>query len=249
MGRSVIVSTARTPFGRLGGSLTGYEAFSWAGSSSAPPSSAPESRMPTSGMSSWARCSRAARDRRRHARRPSPRAAGRPPVGHGQQGLRLQHPRDRDRRPDDPRRRARRRRRRRDGVDDERAVRAEEGALRLPARRRDADRPDRPRRSRLVLRPPAHDPAGVLRLPRARHRARGPGPLGAALARARGQRDRQRTSSTPRSSRSTASRRTRALAATPPTRSWRSCGPFSTRTGRRRRATLPASTTARPRWW
>ncbi len=67
----------------------------------------------------------------------------------------------------------------------------EEGALRLPARRRDADRPDRPRRADFVLRPPAHDPAGVVRLPRARHRARGPGPLGAALARARGQRDRQ----------------------------------------------------------
>ena len=40
-----------------------------------------------------------------------------------------------------------RRRHRRDGVDVERAVRSREGALRLPARRRDADRPDDSRRA------------------------------------------------------------------------------------------------------
>ena len=62
------------------------------------------------------------------------------------------HPGGRDRRPDDPRRRPQRDRRGRDGVDVERAVRAEEGALRLPARRRRADRPDGPRRADLELR-------------------------------------------------------------------------------------------------
>ena len=45
-------------------------------------------------------------------------------------------------------RRRRGRRHRRHGVDDERAVHPEEGALRLPARRRHADRPDGARRAR-----------------------------------------------------------------------------------------------------
>ena len=75
---------------------------------------------------------------------PADRDAGR----HDQQGLRVVDPRGRDRRLDDPRRRRRRRRHRRDGVDDERAVRPQAGALRLPARRRDADRPDDARRPR-----------------------------------------------------------------------------------------------------
>ena len=66
------------------------------------------------------------------------RDADRRPGRHDQQGLRLVDPRGRDRRLDDPRRRRRARRHRRDGVDVERAVRAAAGALRLPARRRDA---------------------------------------------------------------------------------------------------------------
>ena len=115
-------------------------------------------------------------------RRPADRAAGR----HDQQGLRLEHPGGRDRRPDDPLGRPQRGRRGRDGVDVERAVRAEEGAVRLPARRRRADRPDGPRRADVDLRRPAHGRAGVVRLARARDHARGAGRVGAALARARG---------------------------------------------------------------
>ena len=62
---------------------------------------------------------------------------------------------------DDPRRRPRRDRDRRDGVDVERAVPAEEGALRLPARQRRADRPHGLRRAHVELRLAAHGAAGV----------------------------------------------------------------------------------------
>ena len=115
-------------------------------------------------------------------RRPADLAAG----GHDQQGLRVEHPGGRDRRPDDPLRRPQRDRRGRDGVDVERAVRAAEGAVRLPARRRRAGRPDGPRRADVDLRRPAHGRAGVVRLARARDHARGTGRVGAPLARARG---------------------------------------------------------------
>ena len=65
-----------------------------------------------------------------------------------------------------------------DGVDVERAVRAQARALRLPARRRHADRPDDPRRPHLDLRRAPHGRAGLVRLPRARHLARGSGHAG-----------------------------------------------------------------------
>ena len=62
----------------------------------------------------------------------------------------------------------------------------QEGAVRLQARRRRAGRPDGPRRADVDLRRPAHGRAGVVRLARARDHARGPGRVGAPLARARG---------------------------------------------------------------
>ena len=95
----------------------------------------------------------------------------------------------------------------------------DEGALRLPARRRDADRPDDARRARLDLRRPAHGRAGVVRLARARHLARGAGRVGAPLAPARGRRAATQGASTTSSSRSASSTPTRARAATRRSRS------------------------------
>ena len=79
--------------------------------------------------------------------------------GHDQQGVRLVDSRDRDRRRDDPRGRPRVRRHRRHGVDVERAVPAQEGALRLPARQRRADRLDGLRRPHVDVRRAAHGAA------------------------------------------------------------------------------------------
>ena len=138
--RTVIVSAVRTPFGKLGGGLAAP-----AGDrarrdrdprrrSSAPALEPERGRLRDHGPGAAGR------------RRPGARAAGRGrrrdpdrgPRRHDQQGLRVVDPRGRDRRLDDPRRRRRGRRDGRDGVDVERAVRAPEGALRLPARRRPA---------------------------------------------------------------------------------------------------------------
>ena len=63
---------------------------------------------------------------------------------------------------------------------------AREGAVRLPARGRVADRPDDLRRARVDLRRAAHGRAGVVRRARARHLARGAGRVGVPLAPARG---------------------------------------------------------------
>jgi acetyl-CoA C-acetyltransferase len=99
-----------------------------------------------------------------------PRPAGRPgpdhrPPGrrrgrhrHGrrrrdhQQGLPVGHDRDQPRPRPDPRRRVRRGRRRRHGVDDQRALRARQGPLRLPHGRRHAHRRHDARRADLRLR-------------------------------------------------------------------------------------------------
>ncbi len=116
------------------------------------------------------------------------RSADRAAVRHDQQGLRVEHPRGRDRRPDDPLGRPQRDRRRRDGVDVERAVRAEEGAVRLQARRRLAGRPDGARRAHVGLRRQAHGRAGVVRRTRAGDHAGGTGRVGAAVAAAGGRR-------------------------------------------------------------
>ena len=153
MSRSVIVSAVRTPFGKLGGALAGYEAtelgaiairgaLDRAGVEDEEVEYAVMGQVLQGGVGPGAR---APGDGRRGA-------AGRAALGHDQQGLRVVDPRGRDRRPDDPRGRRPGRGRGRDGVDVERAVRAQEGALRLPARRRHADRPDDPRRADLELR-------------------------------------------------------------------------------------------------
>ena len=129
--------------------------------------------------------------------------------GHDQQGLRLVDPRRPDRRRDDPRRRPRGDRHRRDGVDVERALSAQEGALRLPARPRRADRLDDLRRPHRRLRLAAHGAAQLDGLPRARDQPRGAGRVGVPVAAARrggtGGRAATRTRSFP-------------LAASPPTR-------------------------------
>ena len=155
MARSVIVSAVRTPFaqarrraGRQGGDRTRRDRD--------PRSARPRRLEGRRGR---------VRDHGPGApgrRRPGARAAG---GGRGGTSDRAcpptrstrsapQRPRRADRRPDDPRRRPQRRRRGRHGVDVERALHPEEGALRLPAGRRRADRPDDPRRADLELRPP-----------------------------------------------------------------------------------------------
>ena len=218
--RSVIVAAVRTPFGRLGGGLAAHSATE------------------LGAIAIRAALERAGIEPRRAAvrdhgpgapgrRRPGSRAAGGDrrraadgdAGGHDQQGLRVVDPRGRDRRLDDPRRRRRARRHRRHGVDVERAVRPREGALRLPARGRDADRPDDARRADLDLRRAAHGRAGVVRLARARDLARGAGRVGVPLASSARSRRRTRAASRTRSSASASSRPTRARAATRRSRS------------------------------
>ena len=110
---------------------------------------------------------------------------GRPPdrgsVGHDQQGVRVVGAGRPARRPDDPVGRPQGRRRRRDGVDVERAVRPQEGPVRVQARRRHADRPHDARRTDIDVRQEAHGRAGVLRRARARDLARGSGRVGAPV--------------------------------------------------------------------
>ena len=173
MTRSVIVSTVRTPFGRLGGGLAGHPATELG-------SIAIRAGLERAGIEP---------DRGR-LRRDGPGAPGRrrpgagPPGGgrrghpegsprrHDQQGLRLVDQGDRAGRPDDPRRPARRRRDRRDGVDVERAVPAAEGALRLPPRQRRGDRSHGVRRAHVDVRRRPHGRPGLARRARARDLAR-----------------------------------------------------------------------------
>ena len=153
------------------------------------------------------------------------------PGGHDQQGLRVVDPRDRDRRPDDPRRRARARRHGRHGVDVERAVPPPEGALRISPRKRRGRRPHGLRRADVVVRRAAHGRAGVARLARARHHARGAGRVGVPLAPARGRGAGRRPLRRTRSSPSATSPRTRASAATRRSRGSPRCSRSSTPTG------------------
>ena len=81
--------------------------------------------------------------------------------------------------------RRRRRRHRRHGVDVERALPLAEGAVRLPARARRADRLDGVRRAHVDVRRAAHGLAGLERRARARHHPRAAGRVGGTLARAR----------------------------------------------------------------
>ena len=172
MTRSVIVSTARTPFGRLGGGLAGSRGHrarldrdqgraraggrrSRRGRLRRDGAGAPGRRRPGSGTAG-------------RSRRGDPEGGSR---GHDQQGLRLVDQGDRAGRPDDPRRAARRRRDGRDGVDVERAVPAAEGPLRLPARERRGARPHGVRRPDVDVRRRSHGRAGLAGRPRARHLA------------------------------------------------------------------------------
>ena len=167
-------------------------------------------------------------------------AADRDAGGHDQQGLRVVDPRDRDRRRDDPRRRARVHRHRRHGVDVERAVPAEEGALRLPARQRRADRLDGLRRAHVDVRRAAHGSAELEGRARARHLARGAGRVGVSARTSARPTRRTAAASTTRSSRSATSPRTRASAATRRSRSSPSSSRSSIRRGRRPPATRRA---------
>ena len=85
----------------------------------------------------------------------------------------------------DSRRRPRGRRRRRDGVDVECALPAQGRAVRLPDGRRQGDRRDDQRRPHEPVLGQAHGPGGERGRGRAGDDARRHGPLGAALARAR----------------------------------------------------------------
>ena len=148
--------------------------------------------------------------RRGAGRRLRPGAAGRPgtdplasgpdqgrhpargPLGDRQQGLRLRHALDRDRRPGDPGRRPRDRRHRRDGVDEPGSLPAARRPLRLPDGRRHGDRLDDPRRPHQSLHREADDQRGQRGLERARDHPRRHGPLRGALPPARSQGDRGR---------------------------------------------------------
>ena len=191
MPKTVILSTARTPIGKMGGGLASVDATEL-------------------GADRDRRGARARR-RRRRAGRPRdrrPGAAGRPgpdPLAPGtdqgrdpeggllrddQQGLRVGRARDGAARPGDPRRRGAGRRRRRHGVDVARPVPAPAGPLRVPHGRREDARRDGPRRADEPLLGPPDVRRGDRDRRRAGDHARRPRPLGAALARARARGDR-----------------------------------------------------------
>ena len=192
MPKTVILSAARTPIGKLGGGLASLDATSLGATR--------DHRGAGAGRG---------RARRGPARRHGTGAAGRAgadPVAPGtdqgrdpeggllgddQQGLRVRDPRRRDDRRVGPRGRPRHRGRGRHGVDVERALSAQAGAVRLPDGRRQDARRDGQRRAD----EPVQRPADVRRGDRGRRRAGadppGPGPLGAALASAGDQGDRR----------------------------------------------------------
>ncbi len=96
-----------------------------------------------------------------------------------------------------------------------------EGALRLPARQRRGDRPHGLRRAHVDVRRRPHGRPGVARGPRARDLPRVAGRMGSALAVARRSGTGRRAFSPRRSSLSAISTRTRASGATRPSRSSR----------------------------
>ena len=154
---SVIVSSARTPIGKLSGALSSFAATDLGGHAIAAALAragdhrrAGRLRAPGSG----------AAGRRGPDARPPGRGEGRHPdvgaVDDHQQGVPLGHQRDLPRRPDDPGGRRRDRRRRRHGVDDQGAVPPEEGARGLPHGQRRAARLDDRRRPVVRVRRRAH---------------------------------------------------------------------------------------------
>ena len=143
-----IVSAARTPIGKFGGAWPTCPRRRSAASPSAPRSSAPACRDGRrSTRCSWARCSRPASGQA-PARQAALKAGlpDRRQRDDDQPRLRLGPEGDHARRGGDPRRRRRDRRRRRHGEHEPGPVPDAQGALRLPAGQRRADRRDRPRR-------------------------------------------------------------------------------------------------------
>ena len=154
---SVIVSTARTPIGKLSGALASFSAMDLGGD-------AIGAALERGGVGPGAGrlrdhgprpAGRAGPDHR-----PPGRGEGRDPDeragDHDQQGLPVGHQRAVPGGPDDPGGRRRSGRRRRHGVHDQRAVPAAQGPGRLPDGQRRADRLADPRRSLVRLRRGAH---------------------------------------------------------------------------------------------
>ena len=141
---------------------------------------------------STARCCRPARARSPRARRRSRPDPARGALGDGQQGLRLRHAHDRARRPGD---RVRRRRARVAGAWSRcrRPLPAARGALRLPDGDEAGGRRDDSRRAHEPVHRQADDQRGERGLERARDHPPRHGPLGGALAPARGQGHRRGT--------------------------------------------------------
>ena len=212
---SVIVSSARTPIGKLSGALASF--------------SRPGPRRVRDQGRARARRRRPRAGRLRGHGPGAPGRPGpdhRPPGGgegrrpddgardHDQQGVPLGHQRDLPRRPDDAGGRRRGRGRRRHGVDDERALPAPRRACRLPHGQRRARRLDDQRRPVVRVRRRAHGRRhrevrrpGRRDHPRGAGRARGPEPRA-------GRRRRSRKAASPTRSprsRSRSARATRSL--------------------------------------
>ena len=134
--RSVIVSVVRTPFGKLGGGLAGYEATELGAIVIKAALERHRPRAARAAVRDHGAGAAGGAGQARRGRRRSARGCRRDAGGDDQQGLRVVDPGDRDRRLDDPRRR--RRRRRHGGMESmsNAPYLLEEGALRLPPRRR-----------------------------------------------------------------------------------------------------------------
>ena len=192
MSRTVVLSAARTPFGKLGGGLSSVDATELGGDRDRGRARA-----------------RRGQARPGPARGDGPGAAGRPgadPVpagpdqggdpqggllGDRQQGLRLEPAGRRHRRPGRARGRPRARRRGRHGVDVGGALPAAQGALRLPHGRRQGGRRDDPRRAHQPVHGQDDGPGGLRGRRGARDDPRRPGPLRAAQPSARRAGDRR----------------------------------------------------------
>ena len=155
--RSVIIAGARTPMGRLLGSLKDFSAAQLGGVAI---EAALRARRGGAGAGRVRDHGPRPPGRHRPDHRPAGGGRGRDPDEHpradGQQGLPLRAGRDRARRPAHPGRRVRDRRRRRHGVDDAGTAPAAGLPRGLQVRRRHAGRLDGVRRAVLRVRPSGH---------------------------------------------------------------------------------------------